>query len=298
MIPLAFDSFGARSMATYIETDDVKIVIDPGVSLAPSRYNLPPHEKEIERMNDLWGVIKEKAKEADILIVTHYHYDHHEPDEPEVYKDKIVYIKHPKEKINKSQEGRASYFIEKLKDLPKSLDIADGKEFRYGNTLIKFSPPVFHGTNPKLGYVVEVSVTCGGEKVVYTSDVEGASVEEQVRFIIEEKPDIVILDGPMTYMLGFRYSRKSLQMSIENMKRMIGETSAGIIVVEHHFMRDLKYKERIAEVYEYAADKDVRVITAAEFLGRDIEMLEAKRKELYEKYPETGAVKKVKIREE
>ena len=46
-------------------------------------------------------------------------------------------------------------------------------------------------------------------------------------------------------------------------------------------MRDLKYMERIAEVYEYAAEKDVKVITAAEYLGRDIDILEARRKELF-----------------
>jgi len=50
IVPLSFDSLGARSMATYVETRDVKIFIDPGVSLAPSRYGLPPHEVEINVM--------------------------------------------------------------------------------------------------------------------------------------------------------------------------------------------------------------------------------------------------------
>jgi len=280
--PLAFDSFGVRSMATFVETDDIAVLIDPGVSLAPRRYNLPPHPIEEQRMSETWADIKEHAARSDVLVVTHYHYDHHDPEEPEIYKNKIVYLKHPKEKINKSQEKRASYFMDKLKEIPpKSIDIADGKEFKHGSTIIKFSPPVYHGTNPKLGYVVEVSISCGGEKVVFTSDVEGPSVAEQAEFIIHENPDIVILDGPMTYMLGFRYSRKSLALAIENMNRIIKETSAKCILVEHHFMRDLKYKERIAEVYECAAEKGVKVITAAEYIGRSIEMLEARRKEFY-----------------
>lgn len=285
--PLAFDSFGVRSMATFVETDDLKVLIDPGVSLAPSRYSLPPHPVEEQRMSETWADIKEHASRSDVLVVTHYHYDHYDPEEPEVYEGKIVYLKHPKELINKSQEKRASYFLDKLKEIPKSINIADGKEFKHGSTLIKFSPPVYHGTNPKLGYVVEVSISCGGEKMVFTSDVEGPSVEDQVEFIIQENPDFVILDGPMTYMLGFRYSRKSLALSVENMDRIIKETSVKIILPEHHFMRDLKYKERIAEVYESAADKDVKVITAAEYLGREVEMLEARRKELYASKPTT-----------
>ncbi len=285
--PLAFDSFGVRSMATFVETEDLKVLIDPGVSLAPSRYSLPPHPVEEQRMSETWADIKEHASRSDVLVVTHYHYDHYDPEEPEIYEGKIVYLKHPKEHINKSQEKRASYFLDKLKGIPKSIDIADAKEFEHGSTLIKFSPPVYHGTNPKLGYVVEVRISCGGEKMVFTSDVEGPSVDAQMEFIIQENPDIVILDGPMTYMLGFRYSGKSLARSVENMNRIIKETSAKCILAEHHFMRDLKYKERIAEVYESAAEKDVEVITAAEYLGREIEMLEARRKELYASKPIT-----------
>lgn len=280
--PLAFDSFGVRSMATFVETDDVAVLIDPGVSLAPIRYNLPPHPLEEQRMGDRWAAIKEHAARSDVLVVTHYHYDHHDPDEPEVYEGKIVYVKHPREKINRSQAARASYFLDKLTGIPQSIELADGKEFKHGSTLIKFSPPVYHGTNPKLGYVVEVSISCGGEKVVFTSDVEGPSVDEQADFIIHENPDLVILDGPMTYMLGFRYSMMSLALSIANMNRIIQETSVNTLLVEHHFMRDLKYKERIADVYNRAADRDVKVITAAEYLGQNIEMLEARRRELYQ----------------
>ena len=280
--PLAFDSFGVRSMATFVETDDLAVLIDPGVSLAPSRYSLPPHPIEEQRMGETWADIKEYAARSDVLVVTHYHYDHHDPEEPELYEGKIAYVKHPKEKINRSQAERAAYFLDKLDGIPASVEIADGKEFKHESTTIKFSPPVYHGTNPKLGYVIEVSISCGGEKVVFTSDVEGPSVAEQAEFIIQENPDLVILDGPMTYMLGFRYSMTSLAMSIENMTRIIKETSVNRILVEHHFMRDLRYKERIAEVYDCAAERDVKVITAAEYLGRSIEMLEARRRELYQ----------------
>lgn len=280
--PLAFDSLGARSMATFVETDDLRILIDPGVALGPSRYRLPPHLLEIEREAELWAIIKEHAACADVLIVSHYHHDHHNPEEPLLYKNKILYIKHPEEKINKSQSARASYFLKKLKDIPESIKIADGSDFIHGTTLIRFSDPVYHGTNPRLGYVVETSIECGGEKFIHTSDVEGPSMPEQIRFIIEEQPDVVILDGPMTYMLGFRYSKKSLELSVENIIRIISETSAHAIIPDHHFMRDLRYRDRIASVYEAADDAGVRIMTAAEYAGREIETLEARRKELYE----------------
>ena len=95
---------------------------------------------------------------------------------------------------------------------------------------------------------------------------------------------MVVLDGPVTYMLGFRYWKKSLELSIENMMRIITETPAHTIIPDHHFTRDLKYRERLAPVYMAADDARKRVITAAEYAGRDIGILEARRKEPYSIY--------------
>lgn len=284
IIPLAFDSFGVRSMATFIETDDLKILIDPGVALAPIRYGLEPHPLEWQRLDETWDVIRQHAENADVLIVTHYHYDHHDPDTPEIYKNKTVFIKHPTENINLSQKGRAALFLEAIKGTPKKLEIADAKNFQLGKTQISFSKAVCHGTNPRLGYVTEVSIKSNSEKFLHTSDVEGPSLEDQIRFIIDEKPDVLFVDGPMTYMLGFRYSFRSLEISNANLVRALKETNLHTLVLDHHFLRDLNYKLRIKPVYEAAEKRGVKVVTAAEFCRRKIEMLEALRKELYAKY--------------
>jgi predicted metallo-beta-lactamase superfamily hydrolase len=219
-------------------------------------------------------------------VVTHYHYDHHDPDYPELYKGKIVFIKHPTENINRSQKERAALFLEAIKDMPKKLEIADGRDFQFDKTLIKFSKAVCHGTNPRLGYVTEVSIKCASESFLFTSDVEGPSLEEQINFILEEKPDVLFVDGPMTYMLGYRYSFKSLEISNNNLVKAIKQTRVHTLVLDHHFLRDLNYKLRIKPVYEAAEERGVNVVTAAEYCGRKIEMLEALRKELYAKYAE------------
>ena len=284
IVPLAFDSFGVRSMATFVETSDLKILIDPGVSLAPLRYGLEPHPLELQRLNETWETIKQYAEDSDVLIVTHYHYDHHDPNHPELYKAKRVFIKHPTENINKSQRDRATFFLEAIKGLPKKIEISDGNTFLLGKTRIAFSKAVCHGTNPRLGYVTEVSIKSNNEKFLHTSDVEGPSLEEQIKFILEEKPDVLFVDGPMTYMLGYRYSFKSLEISNNNLVKAMRETGLQTLVLDHHFLRDLKYKTRIKPVYEAAEKYDVKVLTAAEFCGRKIEMLEALRKELYAKY--------------
>jgi len=298
IVPLAFDSFGVRSMATFIETDDLKILIDPGAALAPLRYGLEPHFLEWQRLDETWEEIKRCAEEADALIVTHYHYDHHDPNCPELYKDKIVFVKNPTENINRSQRERAAYHLAMIKDLPEKLEIADGKSFQLGKSFINFSKAVCHGTNPRLGYVVEVSIRSNCEKFLYTSDVEGPSLEDQIGFILKEKPNVLFVDGPMSYMLGYRYSYKSLEIANANLVRVIKEKNLETLVLDHHFLRDLNYKLRIKPVYEAAEKFGVKVITAAEFAERKIEMLEALRKELYAKYGEGKVKAKKRLLEE
>ena len=299
IVPLGFDSFGVRSMATFVETKDLKILIDPGVSLAPLRYGLEPHPLEWRRLDETWETIRRYAEESDVLVVTHYHYDHHDPDYPELYRGKTVLIKHPTQNINFSQKDRAAYFLEAIKGLPGKLEIADGRSFMFGETTVTFSKAVCHGTNPKLGYVIETCISCGGEKFLHTSDVEGPSLEDQVAFILEQKPDVLFVDGPMTYMLGYRYSFRSLELSNINLIKAVKEAELHTLVLDHHFLRDLNYKMRIKPVYEEAQKSGVKVLTAAEFAGRKIEMLEALRKELYAKYDvKEFTVKKRPLREE
>jgi len=289
--PLAFDSLGTRSMCTLIETKDTKILIDPGVALGPSRYGLPPHRLELDRLDSHWRRIVEVAGKAKVLIVTHYHYDHHNPNEHlEIYRGKVALVKHPKEKINYSQKARAAYFLKHLEGLTSRLEFCDGKELTFGRTRVKFSPPVFHGTNPKLGYVVELLVEERGQRVIYTSDVEGPSQRDQVSFILKNKPNLLILDGPLSYMVGYRYSFENLEASVKNMVKITKACPLEALVVDHHLLRDLQWRERIKAVFKAGEEKGVKILTAAEYLGLATETLEAWRAELYKKWPQAETV--------
>src|SRR5574341_976728 len=131
IVPIAADSLGTRSMATFVGTRDCSICIDPSVSLGPKRYGLPPHPLEYEKQDEHWQSIRENAGKSDVMIITHYHYDHHNPDAPEIYKDKSVFIKHPEENINRSQKTRAAYFLKQIDGMPERLEYADGREFSF-----------------------------------------------------------------------------------------------------------------------------------------------------------------------
>ena len=68
ILPLAADSLGTRSMATFVETGDVNILIDPAVSLGPKRYSLPPHPLEYEKMDEHRANTKKYAASLDIHV--------------------------------------------------------------------------------------------------------------------------------------------------------------------------------------------------------------------------------------
>jgi predicted metallo-beta-lactamase superfamily hydrolase len=282
IIPLAFDSLGVRSTATWVETDK-RILIDPGAALGPLRYRLPPSKIEYRRLEELARVIISYAEKSDILIVSHYHYDHHFP-EQDFYEGKILLIKDPKNKINYSQKQRGKEFLGLLDNKPQRIEFADGKEFEFGKTRLKFSPPFFHGKEySKLGYVLITSVSYQGEKLLHASDIQGPQTKTTTDWIISEDPDILILSGYPTLLMGWRFSKFGLLESNQNLIKILSQTKVNTVILDHHLVRDLHYLNKIEEVLKTAEKLKKKVITAAEFLGKKPDFLEARRKELYEK---------------
>ncbi|MBI5001270.1 MAG: MBL fold metallo-hydrolase [Euryarchaeota archaeon] len=284
LTPLASDSMGARSMAFLVETKDCGILIDPGVRLGEIRYGLPPHGIEIERRAELWGRIEKAAGKADIATISHYHFDHHEPNRPDILWGKRLLVKDPRNNINRSQRQRAADFLKILGGRPSSVETADGKTFEIGKTALTFSGAVPHGTDARLGYVLELAISEGEEVFVHTSDVEGPSLDEQADFIVGQDPSVLACDGPMTYMMH-SYGEGALERSVGNLARVIGRTKVKDLILDHHFLRDLKWREKVPGVFEAAEAHGCRVRTFATFAGEEDDLLEARRKALFRECP-------------
>jgi hypothetical protein len=116
---------------------------------------------------------------------------------------------------------------------------------------------------------------------MHCSDVQGPVVEETTKLILEEDPDLLIMGGPMSYQAGFRLSWSNLRKAEENLVRILEATKVRTMILDHHLLRDLRYKQRLARVYLKAKELGRDVLTAAEFLGKPVDMLEARRKELW-----------------
>ncbi len=268
---IASDSLGVRSLSVFIEST-INIFIDPSAALGPRRYGLPPRDIEYATLKKYKDIIRNLSNHTDVFVISHYHYDHYDPNE-NFYAGKKIFAKHWKEKINYSQRKRAMHFHERFSKI-SDIEYADGKKYEVDGVEISFSPPFPHGNEKTpLGFVIMTTVDDGTERVLHASDVGGPIVESAAEYILSQNPDVAIIDGPPTYFLGYRFSEEDLKRSVKNLLKLAD--SIPKIILDHHLLRDLKYRERLREVYEYD-----NVITFAEFSGEKINMLEAHRRDL------------------
>jgi predicted metallo-beta-lactamase superfamily hydrolase len=293
--PLAAESFGVRSMCTMVETPDVKVLLDAGVSLCPKRFGLPPHPIEFKTIDRLRRRIAEAADNAEVVTISHYHFDHHTPSfedwlvnwteanetARQIYQAKTVLMKNPKEKINASQRQRAWLFQKTGGKHAKKLETADGKTFAFGkSTLLRFSEPVPHGPEDSmLGWVVMALIECDGERFMFAPDVQGPMSTRTLELIKAAKPQAIMIGGPPFYLGGFKVDEAQLQVGLRNLASVV--ETVPLTILEHHALRDEAWQQRIKQVYDAALKAGHTVTTAAEFAGQENAFLESKRKRLF-----------------
>lgn len=280
IVPLASDSMGVRSMSIFVKTPDISVLIDPGVALGPWRYGLPPHRREIERLGSLWHEIEKRLSQAEAVFITHYHYDHLNPQEPELFINKRIFLKEISD-TNRSQMKRGRRLIEKLESYGIRYEFADERTFRFGETTVFFSPSFPHGKDRKRGTVIMVVLKHGNFSFLFSSDIEGIPREDQLDFLLRDRVNIMYLDGPPTYLLGDLYPESEFRESLEHMSVLIEENPARTLIIDHHLLRDRFWKEKVSILEELGQKNGVEVKTAANFLGKKEELLEATRKALY-----------------
>ena len=302
--PLAAESLGVRSMCTYVETPDVAVLLDAAASLGPSRWGLPPHPREYGALVECRERISEAAERADIVTVSHYHFDHHTPSftdwfcnwssaeiAKEIYDEKMVLAKNHRSEINYSQRQRGWMFKRTAGKFARTLEIADGRAFEFGDTRLRFSEPVFHGVRDTfLGWVLMVIIDYGGERMMFTSDVEGPMYDPTLMMILGAAPDLLIIGGPPLYLAGFRVDDAHIRQGMENLGKLV--KSVPMTILEHHILRDADWRGACQTLFDTASKVEHTVLTAAEFLKQENKLLECRRRELFEMEPPDSDFKK------
>jgi predicted metallo-beta-lactamase superfamily hydrolase len=302
--PLASESFGVRSMCTLVETPNVSVLLDAGVSLCPYRFSLPPHPLEFQTIAKLRQKIAEAADKASVVTISHYHFDHHTPSyedwvvnwtedgetAKQIYQGKTVLIKNPKEKINASQRQRAWMFQKTGGKYAKSLETADGKTFTFGATKLRFSEAVAHGSEGSmLGWVIMATVEHGDERFMFAPDVQGPMSNHTTELILQEQPSAIMLGGPPFYLAGFRVDPSQLEQGIRNLERIV--QAVPLVILEHHALRDEGWQQKINDIYQQASKVGHCINTAAEYAGAENVFLESKRKQLFRDHPPSAEFK-------
>jgi predicted metallo-beta-lactamase superfamily hydrolase len=296
--PLAGESFGVRSMCTLVETPDAAVLLDAGVSLAPYRFRLLPHPFEFQAIARLRRRIAEAAQKAQVVTISHYHFDHHTPSYKDwlvnwtedgetarqIYEGKTVLMKNPKEKINASQRKRAWMFQKTGGKYAAKLEVADGRDFKFGETTVRFSEAVSHGPeNSMLGWVVMTTIECGSERFMHAPDVQGPMSNHTMQIIEAEKPDVLMVGGPPFYLGGFKVDEAQLKQGLTNLIAIV--QVAPTTIIEHHALRDADWRTIAEPIYVAAEEAGHQLVTAAEFAGEQNLFLEARRKQLYTESP-------------
>ncbi len=268
-----FDSLGAKSSCTFVKTKDISIIIDPGVSrMHPS---FPGGEEKMRWYEKGKREVRKYFEKAEVVVISHYHWDHFWREGS--YEGKIVFAKNPNKFINKSQRERAVRFFGEvlgiiqelnsytIQEIPGRVLFPEGRRFRFGETVIEFSKPMFHGKeNSRLGWVFMTTVR---EKKVllHSSDLNGPIIESYAEEIKRISPDFIILDGPPTYLLGYNLSKKNLERAIKNVIDIIKKTSFEVLIWDHHLPREPRFRERTKEVWNLAKELKKNVMTASEY---------------------------------
>jgi predicted metallo-beta-lactamase superfamily hydrolase len=274
VFPLAAESLGVRSMATYVECGDMRILVDPGASLGANRFGRPPADQEWEALRRANDRIVGYAARAEVLFISHYHEDHFRYD-PGLYAGRTVWAKDPRRMINFRQQARAGELWGGIRASCR-LDAAEGRRFESPDAVLQASPPLSHGLDGGLlGYVVALTVTDrrDGFRFVHASDMQGPLSPVATAYLIRERPNLLYLSGPPAY-LESQLGTALIDQGIGNLLRIVEATGCRVIM-DHHAIRDAGYPERFRRLWETG-----RVVTAAAFIGASDQPLEARRREL------------------
>lgn len=275
VIPLAADSLGVRSMATYVECGTARILIDPGAVLAPHRSGLPPSAAEWDALRRANDRISGYAARANLVFVSHYHEEHFRHD-PGIYAGRALWAKDPDRQLGASQRHRAAE-LKRAVGAGARWQPAEGMRLDLVEAEVTVSPPFPHGEDgTPLGHVVGLVVTdrLEGRRFVFASDVQGPLSAVVAAWLIRQRPHLVYCSGPPAY-LERDLGHGLIEQGVDNCLRVVEQTGCRVIL-DHYAVRDARYRERFARLWETR-----RVVTAAGFLGLDDQPLEAERRRLW-----------------
>jgi len=278
---LGTESLGVRGLCCTVLIGNRKIIFDPGIALGWRRYGLKPHPLQVAVGAKIRSAIIEELETATDVVFSHYDGDHVPLTDANPYQLSLdtvakqlsnvkIWAKGVQPNTNIQFSRRQAIENAIMRQMPAVED-----QTHEG---MRFSSSVAHG----LREINSVSIMMtrieeAGEVFVHASDIQFLH-REAIEIILDWNPTIVFSSGPPIYLSNL--SEEQEEFSRSNAIEL--SRNVETLIIDHHLLRSEEGLEWQKEIENHTGN---RVISAAEFMGRQPILLEAWRKKLYEWLP-------------
>jgi predicted metallo-beta-lactamase superfamily hydrolase len=278
---IAAESLGVRGLCCLVEDPPRRIIIDPGIALGYRRFGLLPHPLQIAMGCRIRDRILLELDTATDIVFSHFHGDHVPLKDANPYQLSLGSLPASFAKTRcwaKSDSNLSNAMRRRFHDLSelmgRNLYVSEGLV----EGILAFSEAVPHGAaGSPAGSVMMTRIKTRERVFVHASDIqllESSTVDK----IIEWQPDIVLAAGPPLYLNCL--SRSDRQSAWENGVRLARNVDT--LILDHHLMRG---EEGVAWLDQLSTAVGRKVDSAADFMGKPRQLLEAERSLQYERMP-------------
>ena len=275
---LTAESMGVRGLCTVVEGKGRKVLIDPGIALGYRRSGLKPHPIQVGVGRALRRRILKEAADATDIVFSHYHGDHIPLVEANPYQlslETALPVLKGKRFWGLDPEALSGVSQQRAQDLARVLPLRFVPPGGFGDEDLVFLPRAYHGEPDGPGGWVLMTMV--GRVFLHASDIQLLH-DEPVRMILDLEPETVVVGGPPLYLL-------KKPSTMREKARFFAERLAGEVprlVLDHHLLRS---EEGLQWLKELNRTSPNMITSAAGFMGRTPRLLEARRKELYRRFP-------------
>jgi len=274
------ESLGVRGLCCVVETKDRKIVIDPGVALGYRRHGLLPHPVQVAVAERVKVAIEKALEDATDVVISHYHGEHHPMVNANPYQlsaDRVAELfKHPR-LWAKGMQNIAPGQVHRAKDLAQKVGRAFPASERLSDGCLSFSPPIPHGQQDRGGTVMMTRIKEVPEVFVHASDIQMLN-DEAIEQILAWHPTVVLASGPPIYLPSLTWRKRKAALR----RTLMVAREVDTLILDHHLLRSREGEKWLDWVSSITNHK---VICAADFMGRNRNLLEADRVSWYKKIP-------------
>jgi predicted metallo-beta-lactamase superfamily hydrolase len=278
---LGTESLGVRGLCCVVETDDRKIVIDPGLALGYQRNGLLPHPAQVAVGEQVRQRIVAALENATDVVMSHFHGDHVPLPDANPYQlqaQAVATLFRTSRLWAKGTEGLSSNMVHRRAALGEVLEREIPNAEGQGDSVLAFSPPMPHGIpNRRLGTVMMTRIEGEGVVFVHSSDIQLLD-DRAVSLLLDWRPDIALVGGPPLYLS--RLSSGERATAWANAKRLARHVDT--LILDHHLLRS---EEGLLWLERLSSEIGRQVICAADFMGQPRCLLEARRLQLYKEMP-------------